>query len=311
MAELNSPPQRDGVVFDPQSEDIVEAFYGQQAKSYGYATEAAQAWNGSGTSAGLIGPTSSSRKVGWTIRDHSKRLVAQHAFHINPQAISRTHTSRSQLFATRGGFYVDTFGQGPTQIVIQQLVAGGQTAKGRYGDIEGTTARDDVIRFYKEIYQRVVSAAYTATPLIVRFHDNHLKRNWAERVYFPENSFAIERSVSNHNVWQLTITMVSLENQAAKTGADTGGSVNKRRYHVKSGDTLTRIAARLAGKGASHKRVQTVVQTIVKLNKGTKDDISKTRTAPIYNARGAQVGTKKAKRLHLYAGEIILIPTRV
>lgn len=246
------------------------------------------------------------QRVGWTLTNASGHVVAAMGFKINPQALDRQQTQRNQLHATKGGFYVDDFGPGPTTITMRQLVASGKELdKGLNGVINQYTARGDVQRFLDTIYQPV-----TTRPgrYVLRFHDNHYSPDLGgkgERIYLPSNALSVQRSVDLHNVWLLTLTMVSLEPQADGQLNDaperaTPNSTRRPRklYIVKSGETLHSLVARLAGKKATSKHREALLAALLTLNPQVKNK----RTETI---NGAPVSVAA---FHLHAGERIVLP---
>lgn len=233
-----------------------------------------------------------STKVGFTLRDGAGHVVAAMAFLINPQGLTRTHGSRSQLFGTRGGWLVDNFGQAPTAIQMRQLVASGKVL-GHDGLF--FTAREDVQRFLTDIYLPAI--ANTGPTRQVFFHDHHLERGFEERVWFPSQSHVIERSVELHNVWRMDLQMVSLERHpynelVAQLASDrhTG-----RQYKVKKGDSLTSIVTRLAGKHAPSAVRKQAQARLIALN----PKLAKKRPRP---------GGGTAQPMKVYPGETIVLP---
>lgn len=240
-----------------------------------------------GHKAGTTPPDST--KVGWTLRDAQGNVVDAMAFLINPQGLDRASSSRSQLFATKGGFYVDNFGAGPTTIQLRQLVAQGKDL----GNGIFYTSREDVQRFIKSIYlpamdeQGPVRHAY--------FHDNHLERGFEEHVWFPEGSLTVQRAVDLHNVWAVSLTMISLERRPFAEVVVNPTTAKGSRYVVKKGDTLTKIVSHLVGAGASSAKRKAMHATLMTMN----PDLSKARPIP---------GGGTARPLQVYPGELLRIP---
>lgn len=233
-----------------------------------------------------------STKVGWTVRDGSNKIVRGFSFLINPQGITRTHGSRSQLTATKGGFYTDDFGPAPNQIQLRQIVGAGKVVSGRI-----YTAREDVQRFIKEIWLPA-TAGPGSQKLRVFFHDHHFERGFEERVHFPPNSLTIQRSVDLHNLWLMELQMVSLEKYPYReivTETALNPAANVKRYRVKGGDTLGKIVSRVAGKKASKKKRAQVQARILELN----PRIRKRRVFP-----SGRVG----QPMRVYPGEVLVIP---
>lgn len=237
-----------------------------------------------------------SSKVGFTLRDASGDVVDAMAFLINPQGLQRADGSRSTLFGTRAGWLVDNFGAAPGTIQLRQLVASGKNL-GHDGLIY--TAREDVQRFIRNIYLPSMHATGPARK--VYFHDHHFERGMEQQVWFPAGSLNIDRSVEANNVWRVDLQMVSLEKNPYKDLVAQPVSTRHtgRSYQVKKGDSLASLVTRLAGKNVpSFVRAQ-VQARLVSLN----PKLSKARQKP-----GDPAGTKNAKPLKLYPGEIILLP---
>jgi hypothetical protein len=292
---------------DPRDEDYVEGNQPGQSNAYSTTGLPPLGWN--------RGRPDGSRMVGWTVHHRgSNRILEQHAFSINPQSIIRAPLNRNQMFATQGGFYVDDFGEGSETITISQLVAHGRASAGGGGSLQRATMRDDVIRFYDLIYTKV-----SANPgqYDLYFHDNHfwpkLDARVPEKVYFPSQGFQITRSVSLHNVWQMQVVMGTLQPSpnAVKDGLPTPNRPKIKVHIVMRGETLTKIAAKLAGKHATHKRILALQQQIVALTKKYgQDDITKNRAVNLYNPARPDLVTNTihVTRMHLAAGEKIILP---
>lgn len=311
MSILDPPLIDDlGQPIDVRSDDAIEAHQPGAPEPYATAQLAPLGWD--------HGRADKSRMVGWTIhRRGSSQIIDSHAFSINPQSITRTDSPRNQMFATQDGFYVDDFGPGPTNIQISQLVAHGRRYAAVGGQLSRATMREDVLRFKDVIYERA-----TANPgqYDVYWHDNHLwtilNSKSPERVYFPPQSLQIMRSVQLHNVWQLQLTMVTLD--PPSSGRNTGtipGQPRIRVHVVRRGETLLKLAAKLAHAGGnrhpSHKRILQIQQQIIALTKKYgADDITKARTVPIYSASNPSqwLNLVAVSRLHLAAGEKIILP---
>lgn len=303
------PPLIDelGQPINPRSDDAIEAHEPGRNNAWATAALPSLGWNGGGPDG--------TRQVGWTLRrPGDSTIIQQHAFNINPQSINRTDSTRNQMFATQGGFYVDDFGPGPITIQLTQKVAHGRASARGGGGLGRTTMREDVIRFYDLIYTTAVS-----NPGIyqVYFHDNHL---WdqvtgkvPELVYFPPNAFQLVRSVDQHNVWVVQLTMVTLDAppRAAKSIPSVPGQPKIKVHVVKRGETLKRIAAKLAGRRPTHQRVLQLEQQIIALTKKYgQDDITKNRTVQEFSAKNPQqfIGTVSVTRMHLAVGEKIILP---
>lgn len=264
------------------------------------AHEPAQTFYEVGPRAGSTPATST--KVGFTLRNSSNRILRGFSFFINPQGLDYSLGSRSQLFATKGGFYVDDFGPAPSQIQLRQLVATGKVIEDGY-----YTAREDVQRFLKNIYLPA-TAGPTKTRYRVFFHDHHFERGFEQHVYFPPNSLSISRAVDLHNLWRLELQMISLEKYPyAEIEADPNDPRTKagRAYTCKAGDTLHTVAARLAGGqlawgglaviGASPAKVARIQDQILKLN-------------PFLKKSRVLADGRVGKPMILHAGEVIRLP---
>ena len=213
-------------------------------------------------------PAPGSLKVAWTLRDTTSGDVLEaFAWAINPQDIDRQPTQRNQVHATRSKFYVDDFGPGPTTITLTQLVSSGKWV----GDRNVYTAREDVQRFIETIYEPAQTRMLNGRrrTMAVYFHDNHWERGMDERVLFPQNGLRVYRSVDQGRLWLVQITMLSLERRPLKDDTYEHAEATVRRvqsYIVRSGDTLQKIARRLAGSRASSAQVRAVTRRILDLN---------------------------------------------
>lgn len=233
-----------------------------------------------------------STKVGFTIRNSSNQIEQGFAFLINPQGLTYTLGSRSQMFATKGATYVDDFGPAPSQVTMRQLIASGKVVSGGF-----YTAREDVQRFLTTIYLPATNGP-TRTRKRVFFHDHHFQRGFEQHVYFPANSLSIQRSVDLHNVWLLELTMISLEKYPyaeVEANPTTSSTATTRPYVVPAGMTLQKLARKLAGAKASAAKVNSKLQQILTLN----PSLRKTRT----DARGRVV-----KPMKLFVGEQLILP---
>lgn len=282
---------------NPRLEDYVEAYpAGHPDQPWGFGGLAPLGWN--------KGKPDGSRMVGWTLRPKGKsQIVAAHAFSINPQAIVRTDSSRNQMFATQAAFYVDDFGPGSVQIQLTQLVAHGRN---------GATMRESVLAFYDNIY---IAATANPAKYDVYFYDSHLWQavngKVPERVYFPPQGFQLVRSVSQHNTWQVMLMMGTLvaPPSAAKDTPQVAGQPKVKVHVVRKGETLKKVGAQLAGRGATHQRVLQLEQQVIALTaKYGADDIRKARDVPVYNTQGQQIGHVHVARNHLAPGEKIVLP---
>lgn len=234
-----------------------------------------------------------STKVGFTIRNSRNEIERGFAFLINPQGLTYGLGSRSTLAATKGGFYVDDFGPAPTTITMRQLVASGKVVPGGF-----YTAREDIQRFLETIYLPA-TAGVTKDRKRVFFHDHHFQRGFEQHVYLGPDSLSIQRSVDLHNLWLIELQMVSLEKypyaEVDATVAPTR-TQSTRVYTVHAGDTLHKIARRLAGRKATSAKVKVVIDKLLRLN----PFVRKTRAAP----SGASV-----KPMQLGVGEVLRLPT--
>ena len=302
-----------GNVVNDRSDDAIEAHQVGATREYATAGLPPLGWN--------AGRPDGSRMIGWTLNSKGAgaKLIDQHAFSINPQSISRSDTPRNQMFATQGGFYVDAFGAGPVTISLTQFVAHGRASAAAGGGLIRATMREDVVRFYDKIYTAAVKDPGLYD---VFFYDSHLwdvvNSKVPERVYFPAQSWQLLRSVSAQNVWQIQLTMITLDaTPPATTQAPQVPSQPKIRVHVvRRGETLKRIAAKLAavsGTGnritPTHQRMLQLEQQIIALTKKYgADDITKSREVPTYSTAGAWVSNVHVSRNHLAVGEKIILP---
>lgn len=237
-----------------------------------------------------------SMKVGFTLRNGHGKIIEAFAYPLNPQGITRQLSTRSQVFATKGGFYLDHFGSGPEQITVRQLVASGRKTNTHF-----YTPREEIQRFLKRIY---LPAVHDPAGHACHFHDNHFERGHESRVFFPENGLTIQRAVDLHNVWLVEYQMVNLE-RFPYTDVEAKPSPNRprtRRYLVKAHDTLTKLAVRLL-RGHSHRhvpgaKVKAMVHRLLVLN----PKLRKKRKFKV----GDRTITLKPHQLH--AGEIIRVP---
>lgn len=260
------------------------------------ANDTLQTFYEAGSRAGSVAPQST--KVGWTLRTDRGQVAAAFAFTINPQGLTRVNGSRSTMTATRGGFYVDSFGPGASQVQLRQLVASGKTfTNGFY------THREDVARFYKEIYEPA-TAGLGRRKYRVFFHDHHFQRGFEERVHFPPNALTLQRSVDLHNVWAIDLQMIGLEKYPyAEVEADPSAprANGGRRYRVVNGDTLDRIVTRVAGPRASSEKKKRVRAQILELN----PRIRKERRVEFNGGLSVIV----AKPFRLVPGEVLTLPS--
>jgi hypothetical protein len=296
-----------GEPVSPRSEDYIEGREAGVGRDYATTALPPLGWN--------HGRPDGSRMVGWTLHYHGKTaIVEQHAFNINPQGITRTGSPRNQMFATQGGFYVDDFGAGAETIQLTQLVASGRATAQGGGSIYTGTMRQDVVRFYDLIWTKA-----TANPgqYDVYFHDSHfwdqVNGRTPELVYFPSNGWQLVRHVQQNNVWLINLTMISLNAppNATKAAQQIPGQPNIKVYVVRRGDTLTKIAARLAGKSGTHQRILQLRQQIIALTKQYgQDDISKNRQVALYSPSNPSVATSAVNvtRNHITPGEKIILP---
>lgn len=261
--------------------------------------------NGGNPPRGAGKPSSpGSTKVAWTLRSGDK-IVAVHDFSINPQAITRVESSRASVFATKGGFYVDDFGAGPSTITLRQIVATGHWISAKHGLREVLTAREDVQRFIRNIY-KPATRPMNGGRLQVYFHDNHMEQGHDERVFFPQNALSIQRSVDMPNVWLLELQMVGLEkNPFSDVEVERTSNRHHRKYVVKRGDTLHSIVVRLAGAHSTKKKRKHVLSALLKLNPA----IRRKRTLHVGATNFLGDHTVTAKPMHVVPGEIIVLPT--
>ena len=123
----------------------------------------------------------------------------------------------------------------------------------------------------------------------------------------------IVRSVQQHNVWQLMLTMVTLTPMQTTVSQkpQAPGKPTVTYYIVKRGDTLTRLAAAWAGPKATHARREQVLKQIIALTaKYGKDDITKKRKAFVYLPADNvhPVGQTTVKRNEIVPGERLVRP---
>ncbi len=282
---------------NPESEEAVEGFAQGATKQLATATASPFHWNPKS-------PTGSAR-VGWILKQSGKR-IADFAFNINPQSITRSPTTRTQLWATRGAFYVDDFGAGPTTIQINQLLGTGIQAPGEY-----QTLRESFLQFYDEIWVTAAGQGYNRNPIEVFFYDNHLyaglpeRADVPEKVYFPAQGFQVNRSVSLNNVWQVQVSMVSLEKPSNPTTLG-GGKKKTKPYLVRENETLKKIAAKLAGKHPTAKQILSMERAIIHYN----PKVAKNRTVLIYSPLNTitPVGSVEVKRNHVAKGQVLKVP---
>jgi hypothetical protein len=282
---------------DPASEEAVEGFRDGAKKQLATANVSPFSWSAKS-------PTGSAR-VGWILKQSGKE-IANFAFSINPQSITRSPTTRTQLWATRGAFYVDDFGAGPTTIQISQLLGTGIQVPGGY-----QTLRESFLRFYDEIWVTAAGQGYSGNPIEVFFYDNHLyaglpeHADVPEKVYFPAQGFQVNRSVSLNNVWQVQVSMVSLEKPSNPTTLG-GGKKKTKPYLVKENETLKKIAAQLAGKRPTAKQVLSMERAIVHYN----PKVAKNRTVLIYSPLNTitPIGSVAVKRNHVAKGQVLKVP---
>ncbi|HWT91809.1 MAG TPA: hypothetical protein VN238_02345 [Solirubrobacteraceae bacterium] len=239
---------------------------------------------------GQTGPHST--KVGWTLRNRKGKIEDAFAFRINPQGLTRTDGSRAQLHATKGGLFVDSFGPGATVIQLRQLIGSGKIMGG--GQL--FTAREDVQRFMKTIY---LPATKSRSGMKVFFHDNHFERGIEELVFFPPQSHVLSRAVDQHNVWKLDLQMIGLEKYPySEVRAEAIDRTGQRQlsvpYRVRDGDTLLKIAARVAGPVTRGAEIVEVQSLILEFNPAIR------RRRPWKNGH--------LKPLQLGAGELIRVP---
>jgi hypothetical protein len=290
----------DGKPIIPASEQAIEGFVAGSSQPVGVARNSPFSWNAKDPTASM--------KVGWILK-HSGKEIANFAFSINPQSITRTPTTRTQMFATRGKFYVDDFGAGPETIQINQLVASGRYVATPAQGFQ--TLREHVLQFHDEIYLQAAGPGYSNSPLEVFFYDNHLYYGTTEaayvpeRVYFPQQGFQLLRSISLNNVWQAQITMVSLEKPSNPINFSSGKKKTKI-IIVEENETLHKISVQQSGRNATAKRILQVEKAIISLNKG----ITKNRTIPVYSPTNTAtiVSEVEVKRLHVVKGEKLIVP---
>jgi hypothetical protein len=289
-------------VVRPEAEQAIEAYADGSTEQYATANASPFSWN-------AHAPTATAR-VGWILK-RGREQVSDFAFSINPQSITRTSTTRTQMFATRGGFYVDDFGAGPTTIQINQYVAAGKAQQA--GGFE--TLREHVLRFYDTIWTPAAGPGYSNSPVEVFFYDNHLfaglpaQANVPEKVYFPQNGFQILRAVGQNNVWQLQLTMVSLEKPSGEEQAAAllHGKGKTKLYLVREGETLKKFAAKHAARSRpTNKQILSYERAILKLN----PTVTKNRKISIFSPQSLTVPieTREVKRNHLAPGELLTVP---
>jgi hypothetical protein len=288
-----------GAPIQGASEEAIEGFLPGARTPYAVVTDSPSSWNAKSPTASL--------KVGWILKQGGKE-IANYAFSINPQSISRTDTTRTQMFATRGGFYVDDFGGGPTTIQIDQLVgSGAPTGSGNRFE----TLREHVLRFEDEIWTTAVGQGYSNSPIEVFFYDNHLYHSTREsafvpeRVYFPAQGKQLLRAVSANNVWKLQLTMITLDKPTNPIELP-GHKPKTKIIIVKANETLKKIAVSIAGKHANHKQILTVENFILHYN----PTVRKTRYLPIFSPLNAvtKIGEVKVQGYHVAAGQKLTVP---
>jgi hypothetical protein len=303
MPLITAQPHGQGERLNHASEDAIEG-YGpvatSNANTYATARQTPNHWSAKNPLGSL--------KVGWELRENGAPLKqpVTFAFSINPQSINRVDSSRTQMFATKGAFYVDDFGNGPVTIQISQLIGSGR----REPDGSYATLRQHVLQFHDEIYVRAIGAGY-GSPLEVWFYDSHLFHNTRdaakapELVYFPPQSFQLMRSTSQHNVWLLQLTMVTMRKERTGWNSKTG-KPGVEDIRVAEGETLKKLSRQRAGRNASAQRVLRLEKQIIKLN----PKITKNRTIPVYGPGESEtsIGTIEVKRLHVAKGEKLLVP---
>lgn len=287
---------------NPEAEQAIEGYPNGSSEQLATANASPFSWNAKS-------PTASAR-VGWILK-RGRKEIANFGFAINPQSISRTSTTRTQMFATRGGFYVDDFGSGPETIQISQFVAAGKAQQATGFE----TLREHVLRFYDEIWTQAAGPGYSNSPVDVYFYDNHLyaglpsQANIPEKVYFPPNSFQLLRAVGQNNVWQVQITMVSLEKPGGEEEAAAllHGKGKTKLYRIKQGETLKKFASQHAAKKhPTNKQILAYEKAILKLN----PTVGKNRKVHVYGPTNltTPVETIEVKRNHLAAGELLTVP---
>lgn len=241
-----------------------------------------------------------STKVAWTLRQKGE-IVEVFDFAINPQGINRVESSRATVSSTKGGHYVDDFGNGPSQITVRQLVASGQWVSRGDALAERYTLREDVQRFIKTIWLPATRPVNKGR-VEVFFNDNHLEQGHEERVTFPTNGLTISRSVDQQGLWLLELQMIGLErnpySDVVAREKHPKQIKNYRRYIVKRGDTLHGIVVRVAGPRASHTTQHQVLARILQLNPGLRHK----RTIRI---DGKDV---PAKPMRVVPGEVVRVP---
>lgn len=284
----------------PEAEQAIEGYLAGSTQQLATANASPFSWNAKT-------PTATAR-VGWILK-RGKKEIANYAFSINPQSMTRTSTTRTQMFATRGGFYVDDFGAGPSTIQINQFVAAGKAQQA--GGYE--TLREHVLRFYDEIWTPAAGPGYSNSPVEVFFYDNHLyaglpsQAHSPEKVYFPQNGFQLMRAVGQNNVWQLQLTMMSLEKPEQEASSLLHGKGKTKLYRVKQGETLKKFAAAHAAKShPTAKQILAYEKAILKLN----PSVGKNRPVDIFSPSNVTVPVEKieVKRNHLAAGELLTVP---
>lgn len=287
----------DGTPLTSSSEAAIEGFAAGSSQPAQVARQSPFSWDPKS-------PTATMR-VGWILKRAGKN-IANFAFSINPQSIARTDSSRTQLWGTRGAFYVDDFGAGPTTIQITQLISSGRPISGGY-----QTLREHILQFNDEIWEQAVGPGYSNTPVQVYFYDNHLYNGTREaaaipeRVYFPPNGFTLTRSTSAHNVWQAQITMITLAKPSSAVALP-GAKKKTKVIIVQVGQTLHKIAVKVAGHKATAKQVLAAEKKILELNPRVK----KTRKEPIFSPANpaTKIGEVEIKAHHVRSGEKLTIP---
>ncbi len=254
-----------------------------------------------------------SRHVTWSLCERGNRdhVVKAFGFHLNPQSIVRSHSGRSQLQATKARFYVDDFGPGPTTITVRQLAASGKHARSADSHwVRLENARQNIMRFLAEIYYPAMASP---DKYQVYWQDNHLNRGGDELVYFPSNGIEVARDVSQHGVWMVGITMVSLERAPYKDwpgpqedDRDPEAKAVSRVYIVKRGQTKvsTLVRSLMRTKYRTVKNEHKLTQKIIWLN----DDLKRKRTERTYSADGKYVKTVEVGPYRLAVGQKIRIP---
>lgn len=260
---------------------------------------------------------SNSRKVSWRLVDKDNNLLYVGAkggvssqqsdiacvfdFKINPQAITQARGTRATLYATKSAFVVDNFGTAPTTISIRQLVASGREIQTATGPVQLLTAREDIQDFIRRIYYPAIHRNFQG---VLQFMDNHWERGVPTDVFFPPNGLTIQRSVDQHNVWLVEIQMVSLEKDSF-TGGD--GDVveqkartkpHKKSYIVKRGDTLEKLARKIAHRNTHRKVTSKDAERVKKVLLAYNPKLKKRR----------KVHGHWVKPHHLVPGEKLIIP---